>query len=275
METARSCRSNLSWRSALLLYHWLLRVVVLAVEERNHQKAFVVRQTDVARIGERRAHVAVRGAVVVDQHVGQQLGLRVLMADADAHVFEPVEEEAVAEFERLLLFADVVEGAGQFLVGGRHEVVGDEEAPHGDDAYQNDERPDDLGQRHARRLHGQQFVVLAEVAHGHDGRQQHRERQSHGDHVGHGVAEQFDDDPRAEALAHQLVDVTPQEIHHQHEHDDEERQDHGPEVRFQDEFMDGFHRRAGCFSLRKDSSFTIISAKVRVNIMAAPGGTSK
>ena len=249
--------------------------VGFAVEKVHQQVFLVVREADVSRIGDDGVHVAVGGAVVVDQHVVEQVRVGLLPADADRHVFDAVEEEPVLEFEGLFLLADVVERAVQLLVGVRDEVVADEEAADGDERHQYDERFGDLDQRHAGRLHGQQFVVLAQVAHGHDRRQQHRQRQAHRDHVGHEIGHQLDDDSGAEALAHQFVDVAPYDVHHQHEHDDEKREDHRAQVGFQNEFMDGLHAAARCFLLRKDTSFTSISVRVSVNIMAAPGGTSK
>ena len=57
------------------------------------------------------------------------------MSDADRHVVDAVEKkEAVLEFEALFLLADVVDDAEHLLVGVRHQVVRDEEAPHGDES---------------------------------------------------------------------------------------------------------------------------------------------
>ena len=177
-----------------------------------------------------------------------------LVSHADRHVVDAVEEESVLEFEALFLLADVVDDAEHLLVGVRHQVVRDEEAPHGDESHDDDQRLGDPEQRHPGRLHGQQFVVFAQIAHRHDRGQQHRQRQPHRDHVGHGVGHQLDDDPGAESLAHEFVDVAPHEVHHQHEHDDEEGEDHGSEVGLQDEFMDGLHAVYAIFC----------SAKIRV-----------
>ena len=146
-------------------------LVGLAVEERDEQVFLVVRQADVARVGHRGGHVAVDVAVVVDQHVAQQVGLGVLFADADAHVLDAVEEEPVLEFDDLFLLADVVEDAEHLLVGIGNQIVHHEETADGDDAHHDDERFEYFRQRHARRLHRQQFVVFAQVAQRHDRRQ--------------------------------------------------------------------------------------------------------
>ena len=250
-------------------------LVGLAVEERDEQVFLVVRQADVARVGHRGGHVAVDVAVVVDQHVAQQVGLGVLFADADAHVLDAVEEEPVLEFDDLFLLADVVEDAEHLLVGIGNQIVHHEETADGDDAHYDDERFEYFRQRHARRLHRQQFVVFAQVAQRHDRRQQHRQRQAHGNHVGHGVAHQLDDDAGVEPLAHQLVDIPPDEIHHQDEHHDEEGQEHRSQIRLQYELVNRFHpRRVLALSCRKDNSFATISDAVRTNIMATPEGSS-
>ena len=62
------------------------------------------------------------------------------------------------------------------------------------------------------------------------------------------------DDAGAQSLAHQLVDVAPHDVHHQHEHDDEEREDHRAEVGLQNESVNGFHAADRSFLLRKDSA---------------------
>ncbi len=219
-------------------------------------------------------HVAVRGPVVVDQHVGQQARFGVLVADADAHVLDAVEEQTVLEFDGLLLLADVVAQAVHLLVGVGNEVVYQKEAGDGDDAHHDGERLHDPGQRHAGRFHGQQFVVLSQIAHRHDGGQQHDERQTHREHGNQRVAQQFEDDAHAQTLAYQLVDVPPQDVHQQDEHDDEKGHDQGTQIGLEYEFMDGFHRLSCVFVRYKVNNFTAISVKVRVNIMAAPGGTS-
>ena len=250
-------------------------LVGFAVEERHQQEALVVREPDVARVGDDGVHVSAGVAVVVDQHVVEQVRVGLLVAHADRHVVDAVEEESVLELEGLFLLADVVERAVEFLVGRRNEVVADEEAGHGQHAHEDDERLGDLHERHAGRLHGQQLVVLAEVSHRHDRREEHREGKSHRDEVRHEVGHQLDDDSCAETLAHQFVDVAPHDVHHQHEHDDEEREHHRAEVRLQDELVYGFHAAGRVFFRYKVNSFTTISVSVRVNIMAAPGGTSK
>ena len=234
-------------------------LVGLAIEERDEQVFLVVRQADVARVGHRGGHVAVDVAVVVDQHVVQQVGVGFLVAHADRHVVDAVEEESVLEFEGLFLLADVVEDAEHLLVGIGNQIVHHEETADGDDAHHDDERFEYFRQRHARRLH----------------RQQHRQRQAHGNHVGHGVAHQLDDDAGVEPLAHQLVDIPPDEIHHQDEHHDEEGQEHRSQIRLQYELVNRFHpRRVLALSCRKDNSFATISDAVRTNIMATPEGSS-
>ena len=47
-------------------------------------------------------------AVVVDQHIGQQVRLGILMTHANRHVVDTVEEEAVLELKVLFLLSDVV-----------------------------------------------------------------------------------------------------------------------------------------------------------------------
>ena len=63
--------------------------------------------------------------------------------------------------------------------------------------------------------------------------------------------------PALESLAHQLVDVPPDEVHHQDEHHDEKREDHRSQVGLQIRVCEWFSSAAsfGCFRVRKDNSF--------------------
>ena len=124
-------------------------LVPLAVEKRNQQEELIVRQADVARVGYGGGHVTVGGLVVVEQHVAQQPRFGRLVPDADAHILDPVEEEPVLKFDRLLLPLDIVHRAVHLFIGVWHQVVDDEKTADGDHRDQIDERLHDLGQRHA------------------------------------------------------------------------------------------------------------------------------
>ncbi len=204
----------------------------------------------------------------------QQSGVVVLLADAYAHALQAVEEEAVLEFQLLPLLAYVVEYLEHALVGERYEIVYYEEAAHGYAAHDDKQRPQYLRQRHAGRLHRQQLVALAEVSHSHDRRQQHGQRQTQRDHVGRGAGDELDNDAYVETLSHQIVDISPYEVHHQHELYDEERYEQRSQIGFKHQFVYLFHAPATCF-LRKVNSFTITNTAQKVNIMQLPVGMSR
>ena len=73
--------------------------VGLAVVRDHVQITFVVGRADVTRIGDDGVHIAVDGAVVVNQHVVQQIGAGIPSFDTDGHILDTVEKEPVLEFE--------------------------------------------------------------------------------------------------------------------------------------------------------------------------------
>ena len=225
-------------------------LIVLAVVERDVEELLVGRKTYVTGLCYGGCHVAVGITVVIYEYPREQSRLRVLMLDTNAHVVYTVEEEPVLKLQHLLLTPYVIYNHRHLFVSVRHQIVHYEETAYRDEYGHYDQRLHDPHERHAGRLHRQQLVVLAQVSHRHDRRQKHRQRQTHRDHVDGCIAYELDNDTRIETLAHKLVDVTPHEIHHQHEGDDEEGHDKRPEIGFEYQLMYGFesHRPISCYA---------------------------
>ena len=249
-------------------------LVALAAVQGDQQILLVVRQGDVARVGQRRGHIAVRIARVVDQHAVQKFRFGVLTVHPDADVVHAVEKQPVLEFDRLFLLTDIVQQVGDFFRSDRHQIIGDEKAADGYEQHQYDQRTHDFRQGDAGRLEREQFVILAHVAHRHHGGEQRGQRQHHRDQRDGRVHHQFQNHVHAEPFADQLVDVAPHELHDENEKHYEECQDHRPGIGLQYELVDCFHPSVLRLRVRKGNSFTTISVRVRTNIVTAPEGTS-
>ena len=204
--------------------------VRLTVVERYEQELLVVRQTDITRIGHHCCHITAGVAVVVDQHVAQELGFGVLLSDANTQIIDTIEEHSVLEFDRLFLLLDVVQNAVHLLIRVRNEVVRGKETTQRNEQNHHKQRFENLCQRHTCRFHRQQFVVLAQVTHCHNRSKERRQWQTHRDHCGHSVEHQLDNDGAVDTLTNQIVDMLPDEVHHQHEHNDQEGEHHWSQI---------------------------------------------
>ena len=104
---------------------------------------------------------------------------------------------------------------------GAHHVL-EVEAHHAYEAYEHHQRTEYLQQRHARRLHGHQLEALSEVSEGDQCCQQHGQRQRGRHQRQSGIDEELCQHRHIEALAHHLIYILPQELHHEDEEADEE-----------------------------------------------------
>ena len=84
------------------------------------------------------------------------------------------------------------------------------------------ERTEGLHQRDARCLDGRQLRALAKVAEGDERRQQDGQRQGLRHEREPHVPEELRQHLHREPLADEVVDIAPQELHHQHKLADEE-----------------------------------------------------
>ena len=98
------------------------------------------------------------------------------------------------------------------------EVEGAQAYSHRND----DERPESLHQRYACGLDGCQLRAFTQITEGDKCRQKNSQRQSlRNKHQGH-IPEELCHDFHGQSLTNKVVDISPQELHHQHELADEE-----------------------------------------------------
>ncbi len=227
-----------------LVAHPAMLVVDMPVVQGEHHELPV--RAALHRAGARADHRAVGlegRAVVVDQHVVQRPGLRVLVHHPDAEAVDPVVEDPRLEVHRGLLLGHVPEQRPELELGHGQQIVAEEEGERRDRQHGHGHRGDDAVQAHAGRAHGHQLGVLAQAAHGHDAAEQHRQGQRQGHEAGGGVGEQLGHHVPCQALAHQVVHVLPQELHHQDEQHDREGHQQGTGESAYDHAVKPFHRR--------------------------------
>ena len=155
---------------------------LLAAVELQKEVLLVVGQLEVAGVGQDDACVVETTAHVVDHQVVEGARLLILVVDEEVVAGNLVVEHTLGNLElgRFLLYG--VEQGIHLGLGYRQHVVLEEE---GSDSYEADEDYQGLHhlqQRDSGRLHGRKLKALAEVAEGHERRQQDGKRQSHRNH---------------------------------------------------------------------------------------------
>ena len=118
--------------------------------------------------------------VVVDDDVLQGVAVLRLAADADHIAVDLLVVFARAYVDGRLLACDVVEGLAIAHHGLGHDVVGEIEGHASEQQHNDGHGHHDPADAYAAGLHGYKFVLLAEVAHGHDRGEEHGDRQRHG-----------------------------------------------------------------------------------------------
>jgi len=213
----------------------------VAIVEREAQETVVGRGLHVAALGHDDVHLAGALGVVVDDDIAQLVAVLVFLADTDDIALELLVVLAGADIDGGFLARDVVERHTVFQHGCGHDVVGEIEGhaceQQHDEGHGHHGAPD----RDAAGLHGHKLVFLAEVAHGHDGGEEHGDGQRHGDEGGGSIEEQLSDDAELEALAHEVVDILPYELHEQHQHREGEGEQQRPDEGAEYETIDFFH----------------------------------
>ena len=95
-----------------------------------------------------------------------------------------------------------------------------------------------------------ELEALTQVAESHDGRQQYRERQGQWDGGDRDVSGELKDAQQVKPLPHEVVNIFPEELHHQHKKCHKKCGDERPYESLQDEFVEfleqGRNRRFEC-----------------------------
>ena len=213
--------------SRVAVAHTVGLIVGAAVVHIEDQVFLVFGDLDLARFGDDDGCVAVVLGVVVHHQVVHHSGLVVLPFRPQGVTLDAVVEHAVGNLDLIFGAADVVAQGVDVLVGHRDQFVRYEESADGDQERDYHQREHSAADGDAGGFHRQQFVVLSEASHRHNGCQKGGQRQHHRQDGAGAPAHKFGDDAQTETLADKLVDVYPQELHHKDEQHDEKHQCEG------------------------------------------------
>ena len=194
---------------------------LFSVPQRETHVHFVGSQLNARRIGQHNLRTVEALVHFIDNGVVEHPRLGVLLLDIKVEILHAV-EHALGNFDgRLRDFDRHQEAAQRFLrVGGNIilEIIDHK----GEGEHQKEDGAHDAHQGYAGGLHGKELKVLAHVAESDERSQQHREGQGRGHQTDANIPEEFAQDRRGEALAHQVVDIAPHELHDKDEQTNEE-----------------------------------------------------
>ena len=175
---------------------------------------------------------ALRVAMVVDQDVVEG-AVGMLLGYTDGKTINAVVEDTLSDVQGRPLFGHRIQQGPEPNVGCRPSRVAEPKRTARNDDHAQHKRPEDAEKGHARGFHGGQFAALREVAHGHDGGDEHSQRKGQVDQACGGKHHQLEHHPQFETLADQIVGVHPQKLHVQDEQRHGKRDGKRPEESLQ------------------------------------------
>ena len=160
--------------------------------------------------------------MVIDHHPVHHAGVVVAAVHAQYVPLDAVIEDAGRDLDLVLCLVDVVAEGVDLVVSDRYQVIGRIESQDADDCGGYEQRRHDPHERDASALDGDELVVLAHLSYGPHRCKQCGERHGQGQDRTSSPHQELEDDAEGQALVDQFVDIDPQELHHQYEHDDQE-----------------------------------------------------
>ena len=162
--------------------------------------------------------------MVVEHHVLHHARLVVTASYPEDVAIDSVIEGSGRDLDLFLRLSDVVPEGEYLVVGDRDEVVDDEECADADEEGGDEDRAHHPEDGHAGGLQSDQLVVLTHVAYGHHRGQQGRQRQGQRQHGAGSPEQELRHNAQTQAFPDKLVDVDPEELHHEDE--DDHKKDH-------------------------------------------------
>ena len=194
-------------------------LVVGSVVKGEGKVSLVLRHTHFCRVGDGQADVAFLLGVVVHHHPVHHSGLVVILVHAENISLDTIIEGTCRDLDLVLGLSDVVPEGIYLIICDREEVVGHEEGTDADDQADHRKRQEHSLKGYAGSLDGQELVVFTERTECHHRCQQGGQREGERQHCGRSPAEEFQYDLETQALADKFVDIEPEELHHENEHD--------------------------------------------------------
>ena len=208
-----------------------------ALKKMQLQVGFTLIEREFAGIGKNNTCIAVTLTHIVDHHIVECAALFVLIAHKHIVARNLVVECAFGDIE-----------VGRFLAHREHQcphlhlsswqhLILKEKCAHrhhGNKCYQGLHH---IKQRHSRSFHSRQFAVLTKITKGHKRGKQYGKRQRHRHHSDGGIEEHLAYHIHPEALAHKVVEATPQKVHQQDKKTYKECHKKHRQISLQDECM--------------------------------------
>ena len=164
--------------------------------------------------------IAARHAI--DHDAIEHTCLHVLALHVDVAAGNTIVEDAFGDFQFGTLLLHRHQQLRHFQVGLRSDVVLEIERAQANQHRYDDKRAECLHERDACGLNSCEFAAFTEVSEGDERRKQDGQRQClRHKHQAH-VPEKLGHDFQRDALSDELIDETPQKLHHQYKLADEE-----------------------------------------------------
>ena len=175
-----------------------------------------------ARVGKNDGLVFVRTSHTIYHYTIQFARIEVLLLHIKVGIGDAVVENALRNLKLRTLLLHRHQHQANLLVGVRADGVLEIKRRKTDEHRYDNERTESLHKRYAGSLDSRKLRTFAHIAKGDKRRKQYGKRQSlRNKHQAH-VPEELGKNFHRQALAYKLVDITPQELHHQHKLADEE-----------------------------------------------------
>ncbi len=177
----------------------------------------VLRHSQFARVGQYDARVVKSLRQVIDHHLIQRTAVSALLLHIQVVPRYLVIEHPLGNLKLGRLLTHRVQQRPHLRLSHRKHIVLKKECAYGYQHHQCYQRTHSLDERHARRLHRRQLKLLAQIAERHQRREQYSQRQRHRYHRQSRIEKQLRYHIHAQALPHEVIYITPQELH---EHDE-------------------------------------------------------
>ena len=193
----------------------------LTAPQRQQQVFLLGSRLKHARVGKDNGLVFIRTGLTVNHHVVESARHHVLVLDIKVGVGNAIVEHTLGNLQFGTLLLHRHQQLTELLVGlGSNDILEIERhTSHYKD--NNDDGTHALHQRNAGSLDSRQLGTLAKIAIGYQRRQQNSQRKSLGNkHQSH-VPKELGQHIHGKSLADEVIDITPQKLHHQHKLADE------------------------------------------------------
>ena len=151
--------------------------------------------------------------------------------------FNAVVKRSRGDFDFALGAADIVPHRVDLVDGVGYQPVSDIEGADTDKDPHQGHREQDTGERNARGFHCRELELLAHISQRHHGAQEGGQRNGEREHLAASPHEELQDHLELQSLAHQFVDVQPQELHDQNKRHHREDRNERPREGFQDKLV--------------------------------------